>query len=105
MPLIKFEFFVRLKNNMGETRRMDLKFDGLTGRLTKLSHSEREYLKQVEAKAKQRKAQAYKESTGGVFNNDDNNLDTVYSKPEGKHVMRHKALINGAGSKKDGDVY
>lgn len=102
-----FSSFAIVKNNMGETRRMDLKFDGLTGRLTTLTHGERKMLREVEEKARQRKAQAYRESTSGILSMPDK-IDTVYVKPEKSHEFGHKALSNEGRSyikKKDGDMF
>lgn len=101
-----FSSFAIVKNNMGETGRMDLKFDGLTGRLSELNFNDKQHLKQVEEKAKLRKAQAYKESTGGILSKPDS-IDTVYTKSE-KSSFTHRAVPNDSKytiKKKDGDMY
>lgn len=107
-----FSSFAIVKNNMGETKRMDLRFDGLTGRLGTLTPQERQFLKEVEEKARNRKAQAYRESAGGILEAPDK-TDRVYTKPEGSHSFQHRALPNDAigpvkslaYKKKSGDMF
>ena len=86
----KYSSIAIVKNNMGETKRIDLRFDGLTGKLSKLNRDEKIKLKEVEEAAKARKAQSMSNSTRSIIpgsssyfdsNNDDKEYGSALSAP------------------------
>jgi KaiC/GvpD/RAD55 family RecA-like ATPase len=96
-----FSSIAIVKNNMGETNRIDFKFNGATGLLAPLNGDDENFLKEVMNRAQIRKAQAHNVSDGLYQTPQKSNRNYTAEKP---HTPRHRALPTGY-EKETKDLY
>ena len=87
-----FSSIAIVKNNMGETNRIDFKFDGATGLLEPMSTEDETFLNEVKSRAQVRKAQAHNVSNGIYQTPEKSNRNYIAEKP---HKPKHRGLPEG----------